>query len=303
MAVRKWPQWLTEISHESKRKDHHLYTMSNDLLEVIENRAIQQKWKWQKWETYNPDQPRMPNGEWGDGDNDSDIAAQDAREKRLAALEDKMSAKYPHCEFDFHQADPATMEKMCDHVDKLFQDYPDVAKSVPYVGTGANAPEGFEPDWDGGGSLAQTIQNEWEPEAYTPILLNPEYFGFPEDAQDVLDSAKEDNWFTDYSLEGTITHEFGHVINFYLEKAGKGKFVDGEEVSSKVSQFMKDNKALGDDVSEYARSGGPIEAFAEGFTSMYHNSEADQAPYTKNLKSFLDQTLPSGSNAGWVNSK
>ena len=201
----------------------------------------------------------------------------------IAHVEDTLSQKYPNTDFYLTGIDSKTAPEIGDHIDQLFQQYPEAAATVPYVGTGHYAPEGYEPEWGGYGGevLAQTISDPSSPKAYTPLLLNPEYFGFPKDSQEVLDKAKEKNWFTDYTLKGTITHEFGHIINFHLEKSGG-------DSSHSVKKFMEDNKEAGDHVSGYAKHGGPIEAFAEAFTSIHHNSPKDQAPYTKKLKSFLD---------------
>jgi hypothetical protein len=229
-------------------------------------------------------------------------------EQRLADLAQRLADKYPHATFDFTDLDPDLLEPVADQIDSLFQAYPQVAQAIPYVGAGNNAPQGYEPDWEGKHrrSLAFVRRNTRTSEAYAPMFLNPRYFSNPDFTEQVLERLAASSWHVGDSLESVVTHEFGHVVDAYLEQNGRDHSVFGYinqngvgEISKIIKMFKETHKRLGDTISGYAEEGGPREAFAEAFAAIHFQPEAEWNGYTRKLKGLLDLLLPDGSSASW----
>lgn len=256
--------------------------------------------------TFDPD--------WGASIQEKSLAQLDAeqatrQERRLTELAQSLMAKYPQTTFDFTGLDPATMEVAADQIDHLFEAYPQVAESIPYVGSGLkDAPPGYEPDWvEYRRALAFVRSSKSAPESYAPMFFNPRYYGNPAYLQETLERMKKSGWNPmNPTIESTITHEFGHVVNFFLEQNGQEHSMFGYinrdgvgEIAHIVKMFRTIHKRLGETVSRYAATGGPYEAFAEAFSAIHFQDEAQWNEYTRKLKGLLDLLLPGGSAATW----
>ncbi len=210
-----------------------------------------------------------------------------------ATLADQLNQKYPHCKFDFTGVGPGIAKKVSKQIDTLFQDYPDVAKSVGYIGTGENVPNA--PVWKEGKTAI--ARRNYSSDGQSAIFLNRDVFGDVEHAEDLLDRARRLGWLAgDFTLQSIVSHEFGHCVDYYLEKATHesplGFMGPGGEgtVEAMVDEFKMENESHGEQISGYAKHGGTTEAWAESFASLYHGNK--QSPYAKAQKALLDKVFP-----------
>lgn len=210
-----------------------------------------------------------------------------------ATLADQLNQKYPHCKFDFTGVGPGIAKKVSKQIDTLFQDYPDVAKSVGYIGTGDNM---LNAPTYGKGMMA-VARNNYPSNGQSSIFLNRDMFGDVEHAEDLFEESKKANWFAgDYTLQSMVSHEFGHCVDYYLRGANRQSLFGfrGPEgngtIDDIVAEFKAKNEAHGAQVSGYAKRGGPAEAWAEAFSSHYHGS--NMSPYAKAQKALLAEIFP-----------
>lgn len=229
--------------------------------------------------------------------------------ERVQEIEDRMNAKYPETVFDLAGAHPDLIAPAMAQLDTLFEQYPEVGRSIPYVGTGENAPKGYGPETVSKELLSNGIawtraSSGSSSRAYVPMTLNPKYFSNPELMDGALAEMERVGWTAagSGSIDYIMSHEFGHVAKFFLEQNGRDQaFVgweDGEEdVRNTLLDFLRDN-ARGANVSQYADTNRD-ELFAESFASARHAKPADQVTFVRDLGKLLDKLLPGGSSAGW----
>jgi len=214
----------------------------------------------------------------------------------IVSHEEKLQKQYPHTQFDFKGVDTKVMPKIAKQVKLLFDDYPDVAKHVHYIGTGKNIP--YDPKFVPK-NLAVTTVNYPNKKGFSSILLNPLAFGDKGRMDELFEIAKKKHWFAgDYTPESMISHEFGHSVYRYLETITDHSFLGfindfgGEgSIEAILDQFMMTNKGYGDKVSGYSKAGGPMEAWAEAFSSLYHGDKI--SPYAEKQRVLLNQIFPS----------
>lgn len=224
---------------------------------------------------------------------------------QLRALERDMAAKHPDTHFDFTGADPAMMEGVCKQLDTLMNTYPEVGKSLAYVGTGKNAPQGYGAEHLAGvGHFACCASRTTGSTAYSSMVLNKDYFGDPALMAEKMQNLSGAGWFAKGAAAGgaeyLVTHEFGHAVDAYLATVGKNQTVGKVfDVATETYMFKGNSSRMGSTVSGYARQGGPIEQWAEAFASLHYAPPAQQAPYTKRLGALLSKVLPNGSSASW----
>jgi hypothetical protein len=188
-----------------------------------------------------------------------------------------LKAKYSHCQFEFGGIDKKLHARVAKHIDKLFTDYPQVAKSMEFIGSGTT------PTMKPGSTRAIARRAEKHGNITidtNKIFLNPEFWS---NEQKLVNSLKKDvasGWKPrgGDTAESVITHEFGHSINYYLDRS-----------SAAATKFQEQNKSLGDRVCGYARYGGPAEAWADAFASLYYTPPQNRTQYAKNLDKFLKQ--------------
>lgn len=244
--------------------------------------------------SYNPAQPRDSYGKWS---SDS-----------LETIADSMREKHPSIDFDFTGCDPDVAARTAKQYDELLQKYPDVTKTIAYIGTPEWAPDGWAPNFSerkGAIATCSSNLNNLNHNFKNVITLNPKYYGDPQFLQDALDRSQ--TWMASSSLEGLATHEFGHAIHFYLLREGAKKSFTGYiglsaqgEVRQTISDFTSYNHSLSGKTSRYAAT-NEYEAFAEGFTMAYHRPADKQSAYAKGLNNLLGQLLPNGLSKGWSN--
>lgn len=235
------------------------------------------------------------------------------KDARLVAVENELAAKYSHAVFDFTGFHPDAAEEVGKQIQQLFDAYPDVARRIPYIGSGPGGPEGYGADWKdprymGTYGFIQSKRNA--PIVYAPMFLNPRYFGNPVFFQLCMEREKASGWGSTTTYGGVIAHEFGHVVNFVLEQEGKGKSPPGlgfigratgyGDIATIISRFMDKHKKLGDNISGYAKSVGPVEAFPEAFAAIIEKAPAAKKKYARLLKSLLAELYPGGSTAAWT---
>ena len=237
--------------------------------------------------------------------------------KYLEALGQAMQDKYPDTVFSLAGADPVAMERTMRQLDTLMSKYPEVAKSVPYVGTGGQLPadlkaKGFHGVT--GRTFAAVERVGGASVAESPLFFNKKFYSDAKTMEEKIAHLGEVGWFTPAANEGLIeyivTHEFGHIIDNYISIEGSLKsfmgFINSDksegEVSSILGAFKYRNRDTGRTISQYAKT-NTAEQWAEGFASLYFTPKDEQPIYVRKLGEILDQLLPDGSPAAWTSVK
>lgn len=237
------------------------------------------------------------------GGGGSGMAAK-SKAAQLRALEKEMATKHPDTHFDFTGTDPAVMGPVCQQLDHLMTKYPEVGQSLAYIGTGKNAPEGYGAENLAPLGMACTVARRAGSTPYASIVLNKDEFGNASSMNAEVQKCVASAWLANGAAAGgaqyLITHEFGHVVDAYLATAGRNAQVGNVyDVATAAYTFSGNSTRMGNKVSGYAQSGGPVEMFAEGFASLHFAPPAQQAAYTKRLGALLDKVLPGGSSSSW----
>ncbi len=238
-------------------------------------------------------------------------------EEQVAKIASDLAARYPRTRFEFKGMSVESAQRVAAHVDTLFGQYPNVAETIPYLGTGHDSSAygvrgiGFS---SGDMALIKMQGTPWA--AQSPMGLNPVYFANSHKADVAMENAELSGWHPagNLTMEAIITHEFGHVLHNYLSRNGSNASVfswgttsSGKgRVSDMTQAFLDKNFKLGTEVSGYAarssgttKTGGQREQFAEAFASLHHTKQAWQMDYTKKLSAFLDAVLPGGKPTSW----
>jgi hypothetical protein len=225
-----------------------------------------------------------------------------------------MGEHYPHTDFDFDGLDVETMRELMAQYSRLSKDFPEVNEAIVYVGAGQN-PENtaHSETWLGEDST-------WAYAGKSPmgstLMLHPYFFGAEyADLQASLDENVRSGWHPEGAdtPSSILTHEFGHHVDWWIEKAaaawggkkpppylpdspammgwdGSTPVLYDPAASGRVDLLREEfRRALHQNlqvggISDYAKT-NPFEAFAETFATMYHGS-GDALP-TQQLASFL----------------
>ena len=193
-----------------------------------------------------------------------------------------MRVKYPQTTFELDSIDPGLHNRLAVHIDKIFSQYPNVAKSLEYVGSERYIEE--LPEFVRANAVA-SAEARFAKEAKSEIHFNPAVWSDEAKILANVTRAQEVGWNPPMEAmpETVFTHEFGHIIDFHIGRT-----------SNAAMQFQADNEALGEFVSGYAKKGGPPEAWAEAFRSIHHTPREQWADYTRKLARLLDTGKTNG---------
>lgn len=200
--------------------------------------------------------------------------------------------RYQHIRWEFDGAAVETITPTLRQFHLLAQEYPEVALRLRYVGTFKHQPGRFgENTWAHASTDGQRIG------------LNPKYYGNPTLYAERLRAGVATHpqqpvpWSAPGcgSVESVMTHEFGHMVEFYLRAARDTSILryapaDGlGELAETVDMWQRKHysRAEAAKLSRYAEFGGPVETWAEAFASSYHTPGTLQ-PYVRKQKVLLE---------------
>jgi hypothetical protein len=201
--------------------------------------------------------------------------AEEARVPGRAAAVADLRVKYPQTTFEFDGVDPVLHERIARHIDELFSEYPSVARSLNYVGS-----DRFVAEFGEQYARSAALATHWSGanQGLSEIHLNPAVWGNAAEFQEKLNRALERGYIPPKANrpEAILTHEFGHVVHYHINRT-----------SEAANIFQEQNESLGSLVSGYASTDPRKEAWAEAFSSIRHTPPEQWAEYTKRLAQFL----------------
>lgn len=164
------------------------------------------------------------------------------------------AARYPHIRWDFAGAHVETITPTLRELNRLLQEYPQVARHIRYIGTylSPSAPTraGFPDDSVWAHAVARfSEQTYW-------IGLNPRWYGSPDRfRRSLVDSVRPGLYGKRFHPEGTdsiesvIAHEFGHLVDYWAQLQANKAFhpvvsVDGLGLVTEThARFKQANRA------------------------------------------------------------
>lgn len=218
---------------------------------------------------------------------------------RLSLIMEQMSIKYPSIHFDLAGVHGDLIEGVLDQFDILAKDWPDAANKVKYIGTyrSATKPPTFEWGFPGQKKMPVGFEDEYAHAVHGhQIGLNPRLWGDAEKLRQMLLDDKKAGWTIGGSPRSVITHEFGHIFNSWLADQVKdrslGRVVpfSGDGLLSELWGIWKDQVKARKSLSRYATT-KIGEAWAEGFSAMYHTPKSKWPVYVKKQKKIIDVLL------------
>ena len=188
-----------------------------------------------------------------------------ARAKTLEDCKRWAGAKYPDIVFEFDGADVDAIRPTLQQFDKLAGEWPDVTAKIELISTKRNfGREYAHATWDG-----------------KYIGLNPAYYG---NYNKMLNRIRLDVMVKFHprgcdSIESIMTHEFGHMVNLWLEEhhstpfmpivSADGTGLVGSTLYNWIDYWFSKKKRLLKNLSKYTVE-NKREAFAEAFAAHYH---------------------------------
>jgi hypothetical protein len=204
--------------------------------------------------------------------------------------------KHPGVVFDLEGLHPEVAARACAQVSKLLDKYPETKNTLAYFGSGKKKmPSEFKASDDVPGTIGLCSARGIIGKVRCAITLNTNLSQTPQIISSMIEKQyKSGNIATD-SLEGAVTHEFGHVKNYQMLHNSQGySFLDfiGKnnqegDISKATSLWQKYHEKDGNEVSDYAKKGGIKEQFPEGFAVIETGGAIDK-PYLKSLKGLLE---------------
>jgi hypothetical protein len=144
----------------------------------------------------------------------------------IAEAEAGMETLHPHIKFDFQGMHIDAINPTAAEFHRLAQEYPDTAARLRYIGGYRNKQKIVEsghspelhndPDVFSQGEFAHVLHGGKR------MSLNPKYYDNPEKFLKEILTCETAGWFAPgkYSFEYVMTHEFGHLVDFWLEEYG-----------------------------------------------------------------------------------
>lgn len=206
--------------------------------------------------------------------------------------EQYMRRRYPDTNFDFSKMDFKTVQPTANEIARLFDEYPEVAARMKYVGTygNKNVAGGVRRSFPSG-EYAHATHPDVGPNY---IGLNPSWYSDEKKLKDSLERMHVIGWIADSKIENVFTHEFGHAIDGYLTRTiGRDTIVevgyaDGKNISVegiKNAILRKWNPKRGE-ISDYAMT-NKFERFAEGFSQSQSADPAHRSDLANRLEQFI----------------
>ncbi len=230
--------------------------------------------------------------------------------KTTAEIEQWAEAHYPHMTFDLHGLDAGLCSRAVRQFDVMAQKYPDVAANIAFFGTGLHKPTKLSNAWTGGKtSLAsgESFAVQGFHGGQHAIGLNPKWFNDPKGLEAEYKKCADHGWLAVPTLEGTISHEFGHAVWYHI--GDHGGLLHGVE-AARADGFGTPNGTLDvwgtamshtfHFVSKYAQHGGLIEGWAEGFSAYHHLPASEHTMFVARQGQVLRTFFTSGGKDAWT---
>jgi SPP1 gp7 family putative phage head morphogenesis protein len=194
--------------------------------------------------------------------------------KNIADAETGMNQLYPNISFDFQGMHIDAVNPTTAQFHKLAQEWPEVRRRLKYVGGYKNEAKviaaGVYTPFQmlvnkkkrkfSGGEMAHAAHSG------SRMGLNPKYYKDPKMFAQEIAKCEASGWFAKGApgVEYILTHEFGHLVDFYIRAAGNNReFYNtiGPGKAARVSKYSQHNE---------------WEAFAETFASLHHGPGGSQ---------------------------
>ena len=188
---------------------------------------------------------------------------------------------HPDIVFDFKHAHIDTINPTLKELDRLLNQFPEIADRLRYVGTYRDKAAMQEASVSFGRRRAFSGEYAHASTDGRRIGLNPSWYGDPERLKTSSYRDTLTRWHppgTD-NVESIITHEFGHQIDHWLTVQ--------ESTRNELIIFKNRNRADAS-LSRYAMKNS-AEAWAESFSALRYTPEAEWSAYTRNHAAFLDR--------------
>ena len=194
--------------------------------------------------------------------------------------------EHPHVEWDFSGADMASVHPSLQRYHLLAKEWPSVNLQMRYLGTyekGAPKNASMRNDPSYWNKATEWAHAGWGGDY---IGLNPRVYNDVPSLQRGLEHSVQTGFSPKgaNTIDSIMTHEFGHILKFSLQKHGSG-FISPHDSGKKVTDiarivraFVKFHKPT-EKLSRYSLK-NEEEAWAESFTAIYHSPPEDWTPYT-----------------------
>lgn len=230
----------------------------------------------------------------GDPDAEDDPPASVVWEKSadVEAAEAWAREQWPHIEFDFTGFDINALNPTLRAFTKLANEYPAVVAHLERVNT--RGP--FHPE-----------EHASVDRAGRSLSFNPTYFGDAPAFRKRLEQLVQRKWFPKGcgKIEYVVAHEFGHLVEFWLHRAGAGKGIlpvvergGLGMVPQTLVAWQAHHADLGKRISNYGKK-DPMEAWAEAFGVRAVVAREKWHPFAQ-LQDELLRAI--GSPADWTSS-
>lgn len=221
--------------------------------------------------------------------------AYDGSAKTIKAIEQKMHELYPQTHFSFAALEVAAANRMAVRYSQLAEEWPAVAGALKFMGTNRNVPDHIRVMRVTGALAHVTRPNYGSPA--TTMSLNPSHLGKVAKAEAQSRSFHDSGWgpkMADPShFEGVITHEFGHMVDFWL-RGWQAQLAPAARVSglgivaSTYDKWRAAHSPQKAPVSRYAKTNYE-ESFAEAFKAAYHGTPEVLASETvRHMRNLID---------------
>ncbi len=217
--------------------------------------------------------------------------------------EQAMRSKYPDKVFDFTGMDQRLINENAQEFDRLAKLFPEVADRIKYIGTYVRKePIPSYTKRDGTVVMRPPTGREWlgSNSAYahaqrdgTLIGLNPAFYNDYDSLKKKRQNGRDTGWSVSEKTIGSMTHEFGHHIDFYLQDIAHDTALapetlpDGSGKLAHLFEKWKRKYKAGRDTSVYATT-KPVENFSEGFSMIHNRPESEWSEYARRQKQLID---------------
>lgn len=214
--------------------------------------------------------------------------------KTTAEATEYFEQRYPATRFDFAGMEiekSGLFQANVDELARLFDTYPEAIAKLEYVGTYVDKTK--IPRRSNGRFTKGEYAHAGD-DAY--IAFNPKWYGNAQKYQDSKKRGREIGHSVTDAPQGTATHEFGHIIDAWINRTfGRAfffPFTDGPGGRGSVPELFAKVRAkyrpTPGELSDYGRT-NRYELFAEGFSMHWNRPESEHSRYTKILIRLIEK--------------
>jgi SPP1 gp7 family putative phage head morphogenesis protein len=212
--------------------------------------------------------------------------------KTAAEASEYFERRFPQAKFDFAGIDTAGgfLQNQADELARLMDLYPETAERLKYFGTYRDKTK------SAGIGSRESFRGEYGHAAWSGkyIGVNPHYY------QDAAKYSREKarNFATGWTVtdkdQGTVTHEFGHLVDFWLNSIGSEQLTDVGFASHELGSIRELKKAInrkhkpkGGEQSDYSLK-NKEEQWAEGFSMYWNRPAAEHSNFARIQAKFIE---------------